>query len=316
MVIDGVVISKRGERCGSLNFCPVSAGRGLPGQFSASQESEYRNSLPGEVFNSHAQHVSFKPIGIFTTSSLENDLRTLTSRCQSREELWSDFLRSFGVGTMAEVGVYRGDFASFVLRNCEFLKRYYMIDPWRHLQDWNKPTNQTDAVLEEFFQEAKSKTDFAETKRVILRGTTAEVIDQIKDGELDFAYIDGDHTLKGITIDLVRVFPKVRTGGFVGGDDFTSSIWEHKTKFEPTLVFPFAVYFAEAVGASIYALPYAQFCLQKNSETFTFVDLTGEYHNPSLRNQVAPEKLLKIAMWERFPQAMATVRKIRDALVR
>jgi len=59
---------------------------------------------------------------------------------------------------------------------------------------------------------------------VILRGKTAEVIDQITDGELDLAYIDADHTLKGIAIDLIRVYPKVRDGGFLGGDDFTTTL--------------------------------------------------------------------------------------------
>ena len=47
-----------------------------------------------------------------------------------------------------------------------------MLDPWRHLDDWNKPANQGDAVFERFFQEAKEKTDFAETRRVVLRGKT------------------------------------------------------------------------------------------------------------------------------------------------
>ena len=83
----------------------------------------------------------------------------------------------------------------------------------------------------QFFQEAKEKTDFAAAKRVVLRGKTTEVIDQIPDGELDLAYIDADHTLKGIAIDLIRVYPKVRDGGFVAGDDFSPTIWERKTRF-------------------------------------------------------------------------------------
>jgi hypothetical protein len=59
-------------------------------------------------------------------------------------------------------------------------------------------------------------------------------------------------------------------------------------------VFPFAVYFAEAVGATIYALPYSQFCLQKTKcEEFTFVHLTGQYDDVGLRDQFTPEKLLK-----------------------
>src|SRR6266478_634244 len=178
----------------------------------------------------------------------EQLLTTCISKSQSRVELWAELIRFAGVRRMAEVGVYRGDFAAEMLRRCESLTAYYMIDPWKHLSDWNKPANKEDAVLEEYFQETKAKTEFAAAKRFILRGKTTEVIEQIPDGELDFAYIDADHTLKGIAIDLIRVYPKVRMGGLLGGDDFTNSMWEHRTTFEPTLVFPFAVYFAEAVG--------------------------------------------------------------------
>jgi hypothetical protein len=188
-----------------------------------------------------------------------------------------------------------------------------MIDPWRHLNDWNKPANHDDAILGQFFQETTAKTDFAAAKRVILRGKTTEVIEQIPDGELDLAYIDADHTLKGIAIDLIRVYPKVRVGGFLGGDDFSRSVWEHKTAFEPTLVFPFAVYFAEAVGATIYALPYSQFCLHKSdSAQFAFVDLTGTFDDLGLRNQFTPGKLLKLAIGERLPRLAQVLRKTRQ----
>jgi hypothetical protein len=113
------------------------------------------------------------------------------------------------------------------------------------------------------------------------------------------------------------IYPKVRVGGFLTGDDFTSSIWEHKTTFEPTLVFPLAVYFAEAVGARIFALPHSQFCMQKTGERhFSFVDLTGKYGDTTLRNQVAPEKLLRLVAWERFPNIMSVLPKIRGLFSR
>src|SRR5256885_3609349 len=187
-------------------------------------------------------------------------LLSCISRAHSRMDLWAEVIHSVGVRQMAEVGVYRGDFAARMLRDCESLIRYYMLDPWRHLNDWNKPANHEDAVLSAFLEETKTKTEFAASKRVVLRGKTTEVVDQIADGELDFAYIDADHTLKGIAIDLIRLYPKVRVGGLLGGDDFTNSMWEHRTTFEPTLVFPFAVYFAEAMRTTIVALPYSQFC--------------------------------------------------------
>lgn len=235
-----------------------------------------------------------------STQQLLSDCVSVTG---SRLDFWIEFIRRAQVERMVEIGVYQGDFAAAVLQRCESVTKYYMVDPWRHLDDWNKPSNRNDDVFERFFQETKAKTDFAESRRVILRGKTTDVIDRIPNGELDFAYVDGDHTLRGIAIDLIRVYPKVKVGGFVGGDDFSPTMWQHKTSFEPTLVFPFAVHFAEAVGATIYALPNLQFCLQKtDTPQFSFEDLTGRYKELGLRNQVAPENLLKLWFSERFPR--------------
>jgi Methyltransferase domain len=140
--------------------------------------------------------------------SPEQVLAKCIPRAQSREDLWVEFINSVAAPRMAEIGVYRGDFAAFVLQRRPSLTTYYMIDPWRHLDDWNKPANHDDSALGAYLEETKAKTDFAAVKRIILRGRTAEVIDQITDGELDLAYIDGDHTLKGITVDLIRVYPR------------------------------------------------------------------------------------------------------------
>jgi len=243
---------------------------------------------------------------------LQEQLRAIASRSDSRQNFWMEFINSSGVQQAAEIGVYRGDFALTLLQSCPGLARYYMIDPWKHLTDWNKPANHPDAQLETYYQEAMAKTDFAREKRVVLRGKTVDVIESIPNEALDFAYIDGDHTLRGITIDLVSVYPKMRTGGFLCGDDFCPSIWEHQSSFEPTLVFPLAVHFAEAAGATIFALPHAQFCLQKTAErNFSFVDLTGNYGDTALLGQVAPPKLLKLAMSERFPRTVGLLRRAK-----
>jgi hypothetical protein len=119
-----------------------------------------------------------------------------------------------------------------------------------------------------------------------LRGRTRDLIDRVGDGALDFAYVDGDHTLRGITIDLVKVFPKVRAGGWIGGDDFSPSIWQHSEAYDPTLVCPFAIYFAEAVGARIYALPHQQFLIEKTGAGYELIDLTGRYGALDLRSQL------------------------------
>ena len=251
-------------------------------------------------------------MAVLVAESAQQLLNECTSKSQSRLDFWIDFIRRARVGRMVEIGVYQGDFAAAVLERCAGVSQYYMVDPWRHLDDWDKPANQNDTLFEEYFQATKAKTDFAAARRIILRGKTTDVIDKIGDGELDFAYIDGDHTLKGIAIDLIRAYPKVKLGGFVGGDDFSPTIWQHNTRFEPTLVFPFAVYFAEAVGATIFALPNCQFCLQKTeAPQFGFVDLTGRYGVVNLRGQLTPERLLKIWFSERFPFLAQIARKAK-----
>jgi hypothetical protein len=205
------------------------------------------------------------------------------SDATSREAMWSEFLRRKNIETFLEIGVFRGDFSKAILSEAHRLTRYYMIDPWRKLERWNKPTNVSDSDFEKYHREALEKTQFAQDIRRVLRGTTAEVIDQIEEESVDFAYIDGDHTLKGITVDLQLVYPRIKDGGWIAGDDFGCSIWQHPSCYEPTFVCPYAVYFAEATSSRIYALPHNQFLMEKDSAgAYEFVDLVGTYGDISV----------------------------------
>ncbi len=236
----------------------------------------------------------------------EPPFHRLVSSSTSRIQLWDRVLRATNVETMLEVGVWRGDYAKQILEQCEFIKRYYMIDPWATLPDWNKPFNVSPQVFEEVYEEAMTKTDFASSRRVVLRGRTKEVIATIPDNSLDFAYIDGDHTLRGITVDLINILPKVHEGGLIGGDDFTDTPWQHDIRYEPTLVCPFSIYFAEAIDVPIVALPFNQFVLQKrNKSSFTFIDTTGNYSNISLNK--LPSMVNKSAIKRTMKQIFAKV---------
>lgn len=218
---------------------------------------------------------------------MKSQLEDISRASSDRFEWWTRFIAENKFRRVAEVGVYRGDFAQRILQACPVLEEYIMIDPWRHLSDWNKPANLDNSTFDAFYKETLEKTDFAKEKRIILRGKTTEVIDQIADDSLDFIYIDGDHTLKGITIDLINLWPKIKSSGFVGGDDFKTSIWQHSTEFEPTFVFPYAVYFSEAVNSKVYGLPYEQFLIAKPEEGYQFTDLTaGAYPDTTVQHQV------------------------------
>lgn len=206
-----------------------------------------------------------------------------------REETWAQIIQCANARRILELGVFRGAFAERLLHSCPTVTHYYMLDPWRHLADWNKPANVDQAAFDDIYAEAMARTQFASERRIVLHGRTDEVIDRIDDQSLDIAYVDGDHTLRGIAIDLIRTYPKIRPGGILGGDDYTTTIWQHADDFEPTLVCPFAAYFAESQGAPLVILPHNQFAIIKPSlpgRYFGVVDTTNSYGERVLRPQI------------------------------
>lgn len=216
-------------------------------------------------------------------------LREAIDASTSRFELWTSLVQASRATHVVEVGVWKGRFAKHILERCPDIERYYMVDPWAQLPDWNKPFNVAQERFDDVLDEAMASTAFASEKITVLRGRTKEVIDEIPDGSIDFAYIDGDHTLRGIVIDLVKVLPKIKPGGLLGGDDFTTNHWVHGPDFEPSLVCPSAVYFAEAVDLPIFGLPFDQFLIQKQDAPFEFVDTVGRYGDLSMSATPAAE---------------------------
>lgn len=205
----------------------------------------------------------------------------LARTSKGRTEIWIEFIRRTGTKTCAEIGVWKGAFAAQVLKACPAVDHYTMVDPWRRLDDWNKPKNLDEGLLREAKATALQVTEFASHRRTVLQGTTLEIVDRIDDSSLDFIYVDGDHTLRGITIDLVALWPKVRPGGILAGDDLSRTVWQHGPEFEPTGVFPFAVYFAEAVRRPIVILPFEQFAILPGTE-YRLIDTTGRYPDTTL----------------------------------
>jgi hypothetical protein len=216
--------------------------------------------------------------------------RAAATSTVGREDMWVEIFRHLRPRDFLELGVLRGRFAERILRDCASITRYYMLDPWRHLEDWNKPSNIDQPKFDVIFSEAMARTEFARARRIVLRGKTTEMIDRIPDASLDVAYVDGDHTLRGIAIDLIRTYPKIRPGGLLTGDDYTPTIWQHAENFEPTLVCPFAAYFAESVNAPIFVLPHDQFAIVKpggGPAEFRVIDTTRSYGERTLLWQIA-----------------------------
>jgi len=128
------------------------------------------------------------------------------------------FLKDQGYSIGAEIGTYKGEYTA---RFCKAGLSMYTIDPWMAFEGQTKGG------------EAQERQDFlyGHTKRVlekylengqcqILRETSAEAVKWFRPGELDFVYIDGDHSFPHVAHDIYEWSKIVKKGGIVAGHDY------------------------------------------------------------------------------------------------
>lgn len=126
--------------------------------------------------------------------------------------------------TGAEIGTYMGAFASQIVEHVQ-PKTLYLIDPWiaqfseDQVGSWYETVEQDymDSVhdmVKQRFSDLNGPTDI-----IILRDYSSSALATLPDGCLDWCYIDGDHAYPAVRNDLELGFAKVRSGGFISGDD-------------------------------------------------------------------------------------------------
>lgn len=164
------------------------------------------------------------------TGVLMGKPKTVMSIWRHRAQVIADVLYEHGMcepRLAAEVGVFRGETSALLLRMFDTL-RLTLVDPWKAAacdSTWagsgSTLAKKPQAVMEKAYRDAISATQFAHDRRVVLRLTSERAAAKIADGALDFVFIDGDHSLEAVTRDLLHWTPKVRSGGFVMGHDYT-----------------------------------------------------------------------------------------------
>ena len=122
----------------------------------------------------------------------------------------------------AEVGVLLGENAETIL-NCLNMGKLYLIDAYRAYEDYAEQ-----AILAEracgagpIAAEVLMTTRLSAFKDrcQLVKKLSVDAAQDIPDG-LDFVYIDANHAYEYVKADIQAYFPKVRTGGVMGGHDF------------------------------------------------------------------------------------------------
>ena len=196
-----------------------------------------------------------------------------------RARLWKQLFDELQPLSGAEVGVWKGHFASVLVPWVPSLRRYYLVDPWQHQAEWNKPFNVKNETFENIFLEAMQRTRDSRTasskKYVVMRGFSQDMARKFQDGQLDFVYLDGDHTANGTIVDLIAWYPKVRPGGLICGDDYTDTE-RRGVKHEATRVKSVVDLFAAATGSEVQRIGALQFYFRKPS--------LGRFHHANMGN--------------------------------
>jgi hypothetical protein len=139
----------------------------------------------------------------------------------TRNELITRYFPKHSTGM--EVGVFRGEFASFLLDTLE-PKHLYLADPFESAPvrsgDKDGLHIQTVSNLRQYYVE-NIVPKFGSLPNVsLIPDYSFNVLPLIPDGSLDWIYIDGDHSYEGCRKDLELAKQKVKAGGIIAGHDY------------------------------------------------------------------------------------------------
>ena len=127
-----------------------------------------------------------------------------------------------------EIGVWKSQFSSRILNRKP--QKLYLVDPWEFMPQYDDRNyggrqckKQDD--MDRLYNRVKTKFD-GNKNVVIMRGYSSTEVLKITT-QLDWCYIDGDHSYEPVLQDLQLTYAITKVGGYVCGDDYQ---WAGVTK--------------------------------------------------------------------------------------
>lgn len=123
-----------------------------------------------------------------------------------------------------EIGTWEGGFAEELLRYTK-CKKLYCVDPYRHFDNNEYPDSMNSLAQNQFdavFANTKNRLSKYGDRVEFIRDLSVDASHKFADNSVDFVYIDGNHEFAYVDADIKTWFPKVKTGGYLCGDDVVS----------------------------------------------------------------------------------------------
>lgn len=133
----------------------------------------------------------------------------------SRHRELPALFNDLGYRTGAEIGVARGEFSEELCQAISGLQ-LLCVDAWSHYEGYRDTVSQArfDGMYAETIERLRPYP------ANVVKAFSTEAAALVKDGSLDFVFIDAAHDFYHVTQDIAFWSPKVRRGGIVAGHDW------------------------------------------------------------------------------------------------
>lgn len=119
----------------------------------------------------------------------------------------------------AEIGTWKGHNALCFLMNVD-IQKMYLIDPYKYYDGYDKSDYKDNELNPEVIYNNAVKLLDGYSDRIEFIIKKSEDAVNLIPNELDFVYIDGNHSYEYVKKDIELYWPKIRKGGILSGDDF------------------------------------------------------------------------------------------------
>lgn len=141
------------------------------------------------------------------------------SKWCSYYHVFPSIIQRYGLRVGVEIGVSMGGHSESILKTTD-VEKLYSIDPWVPNPSFNLGSRAHD--YEVLVHRVKSRLGKYGDRSVVIRAFSYDVASLFNDESLDFVFVDGDHHYEAVKQDLEMWYSKVKSGGIVGGDDYST----------------------------------------------------------------------------------------------
>jgi len=117
-----------------------------------------------------------------------------------------------------EIGVAFGGHSETMLKTTT-IDKLYGIDPYLHMNGYEDPMNLPQEEFDQLYIFTLERLSSFGDQYQHIRKLSKDAVNDVP-AEVDFVYIDADHSYNGVWEDLCNWFPKVLVGGVIGGHDY------------------------------------------------------------------------------------------------